>query len=73
MKADLKEKTICFLHDVGLMYSRYSLSSMGLSIVESILSNSQTCLTGDDLETFNNTSHHLSRNTETLNQIDKYE
>lgn len=71
MKVNLKEKTISFLHDVGLVYSRYSLASMGLSIVESILSNSQACLTGNDLETFNNTPHHLGRNENGLNQIEK--
>ena len=44
------------------MDSRHSFAVIGLGIMESILCHSQTCLAGDDFQTFNNTSHNLENN-----------
>lgn len=56
----LKKKTICFLHDVGFVDCGHSVSPMGLGIVKGIFSHPKTCLTGNNLQTFNHTSHHLT-------------
>ena len=58
--SNLKKKAISFLHDVGFVDCRYSVSAMGLGIVKGIFSHPKTCLTSYNLQTFNHTSHHLT-------------
>jgi len=58
-RADLEKETVSFLHNVGFVDSRNSLSSMSLGIEKSILCNSQTRLTGNDFKTFHHTSNNL--------------
>lgn len=63
---NLEEKTICLPHNIGFVDRRDPFAAIGLGIMESILCHSQTCLAGNDFQTFNNTSHNLGKNYHTV-------